>query len=83
MTYISVDVDLDEIYDSMSKREKQEMLEVLFEDGFRPEGFENIGGESNTPLQTIFEDNLHKIRNGYFQLEKEEFDLITKIANRL
>jgi len=83
MTYISVDIDLDEIYSSMSKREKQEMLEVLFEDGFRPEGFENIGVESNTPLQTIFEDNLQKIRNGYFQLEKEEFDLITKIANRL
>lgn len=83
MTYISVDIDLDEIYGSMSRREKQEMLEVLFEDGFRPKGFENIGGESNTPLQTIFEDNLQKIRNGYFQLEKEEFDLITKIANRL
>jgi DNA-binding ferritin-like protein len=88
MPYINVHVDLDEIYDDMDRRDKQEIAEWLNDDGIlsnhpNAEIRKLVRGKEESNGEKDLRDDLTKIWNSYYQLTNEEELLIKQIANRL
>ena len=87
MPYINVHVDLDDIYDDMDRRDKQNMAEWLYDDGI-------LGTHSNQEIRTLvrgkeessgeaeLRDNLLKLWNAHYQLSNEEEEMIKKNASK-
>lgn len=81
MSWITVDVDLDEVYSQMRDRDKDRMVDWLKEDGYLTQ--RDTEYEENThPLQDIFNESIDKIRNSYHLLSSEERELIESIAKK-
>lgn len=82
MSYITVDVDLDEVYSQMRDRDQlKELIEWLKEDGYltkRDTEYE----EPMSVLQQLFEEDLVKIKRAYLQISKEDFETINRIAKK-
>jgi hypothetical protein len=81
MPYVTVDVDLDDVYSELRDREKQLLVDWLKEDGYSI----NIDTELDKPctaLQDMFNENINKIKNSYYQLTNEEIELIEKLAKK-
>jgi hypothetical protein len=85
MSYITVtadvDIDIDDFYRELSSREKQDLVEWLKEDGYlvgRIAEYDTPG----TPMQDMFNENINKIKNSYYQLTNEEIELIEKLAKK-
>lgn len=77
MSYISVDVDLDDVIDGLSKREKQELADDFFKDGIVAKADKRIEPESDfDKLVFRFIGNKHKL-----SLEDEQ--TIINIANKI
>ena len=88
MPYINVHVDLDQIYDDMDRRDKQEIAEWLHDDGIlethnNTEIRKLVRGKEESNGEKYLRDDLTKIWNSYYQLTSEEELLIKNIANRL
>jgi hypothetical protein len=88
MPYINVHVDLDQIYDDMDRRDKQEIAEWLHDDGIlethnNTEIRKLVRGKEESNGEKYLRDDLTKIWNSYYQLTREEELLIKNIANRL
>lgn len=87
MAYISVDVDIDDVYDEMSSYEKKQMAEWLEDDGYCFLDQENSDSEftindPNIPdLEWI--DIMKKLFHGRLHLSNEDEEIIKKIANKL
>jgi hypothetical protein len=76
-----IDIDIEDIYSDLSDREKTNLVEWLKEDGF----LTNRDTEYDSPpspLQQLFVEDLEKIRNSYFQISKNDFDMINNIAKK-
>ena len=74
-----LDIDVDDFYNEMSDREKQEMYEMLINDGY---GF---GGNPNEPtgiLTLEFNEIIEKISSNRLRLTNEEDEMLKKIASR-
>lgn len=88
MAYINISVDLDEVYDQMNHREKQNMVEWMYDDGIL-DSHPNINirklvrGEEELPGEAEIRNNLTKIWNGTHRLTNEEEQLIKQIADKL
>ena len=73
---VYIDIDIDEIISVMSTREKQELVDELYEDGFIPKELErNFRGE--------FGEALEKLSGNDWRLSKEDEQRIINIANKL
>ena len=88
MSSIRVYVDLDDVYDEMDRRDKQNMAEWLFEDGIlekhpNPEIRKIVRSDEETFGERELRDNLTKIWNSYYQLSPDQEELIKSIANNL
>lgn len=88
MSYIRIDVDLDEIYNEMDRRDKQTMAEWLHDDGIlekhpNPEIRKVVRGDDESPGEAELRDNLLKLWNGHYRLPNEDEEIIKKIANKL
>jgi hypothetical protein len=88
MPYINVHVDLDQIYDDMDRRDKQEIAEWLHDDGIlethnNTEIRKLVRGKEESNGEKYLRDDLTKIWNSYYRLTSEEELLIKQIANRL
>jgi hypothetical protein len=88
MSYVRIDVDLDEVYDQMGRRDKHNMAEWLYEDGIldthpNAEIRKIVRGGEESNGEKELRDNLSKIWNSYHRLTNEEELLIKQIANRL
>ncbi len=88
MSWIRIDVDLDDIYNEMDKSDKRTMAQWLHEDGIlethpNQEIRRMVRGNEESNGEKELRDNLTKIWNSYYQLTNEEELLIKKIANRL
>jgi hypothetical protein len=88
MSYISIDIDLDEVYDQMSKYDKQMMVGWLHDDGIldthpNPEIRKLVRGNNESQGEKDLRDNLTKIWNSYHRLTNEEEEMIKQITNRL
>ena len=90
MIYINAGVDLDDIYDDMSRHDKEQMAEWLYEDGFLSNHKNSnirelvLGpGTTETFDQGVFSNNLLKLLEGYYSLSNEDIETINKIANKI
>ena len=86
MSWISIDIDLDNIYDELGRYEKEQLADWLKEDGILPIPTEEdslylTGDESHQEHFT--KHNLIKIFKNYLQLSNEDEELIKKIADKL
>lgn len=81
MSWITVDVELDEVYSQMRDRDKQLIIDWLKEDGYltkRDTEFE----ENTHPLHETFNETINKIKQSYHILSSDEKDLIEQIAKK-
>lgn len=81
MPYITVDVDLDDVYSELRDREKQYLVDWLKEDGF----LTKRDTDYDTPksaLEQLFDEDIKKIQNSYMVISKEDFELIRSIAKK-
>ena len=88
MSWISIDVDLDDIWDGMDKNDKRAIAEWLYEDGIldthpNPEIRKLVRGNNESQGEKDLRDNLTKIWNSYHRLTNEEEEMIKQITNRL
>jgi molybdopterin biosynthesis enzyme MoaB len=81
MPYVTVDVDLDDVYSELRDREKQLLVDWLKEDGYLINRDTELD-KSCTALQDMFNENINKIKNSYYQLTNEEIELIEKLAKK-
>jgi hypothetical protein len=88
MSYVRIDIDLDEIYNEMDRHDKRMMAEWLYEDGTlgkhdNPEIRRLIRGNEESPGEFELRNNLTKLWNSHFRLSNEDEEIIKKIANKL
>lgn len=88
MSWVRIDVDLDEVYNEMSRNDKRDMAEWLYEDGIleshpNPEIRKVVRGDRESPGEKELRDNLLRIWNSYYQLTQEDEEIIKKITNKL
>ena len=88
MTWVRIDVDLDEVYNEMSRNDKRDMAEWLHEDGIleshpNSEIRKLVRGDNESPGEYEFRNDLVKLWNGHYQLTIEDQEIIKKIANKL
>lgn len=88
MSYIRIDVDLDEIYNEMDRRDKQTIAEWLHDDGIlekhpNPEIRKVVRGDDESPGEYEFRNDLTKLWNSHYQLSNEDQEIIKQIANKL
>jgi hypothetical protein len=78
MSYISVDVDIDDILWSMSSREKQKLAEELYDAGYIPKELENKLAELNNDFSLACE----KLIGQSWRLTREEEEYIINLSKR-
>jgi len=88
MSYIRIDVDLDEVYNEMGREDKRTMAEWLHDDGIlekhpNPEIRKVVRGDDESFGEKELRDNLTKLWNGHYQLSTEDEEIIKTIANKL
>ena len=88
MSYVRIDVDLDDVYDGMDRRDKQTMAEWLHDDGIlekhpNPEIRKVVRGDDESPGEYEFRNDLTKLWNSHYQLSNEDQEIIKQIANKL
>ena len=88
MSYIRIDVDLDEVYNEMGREDKRTMAEWLHDDGIlekhpNPEIRKVVRGDDESFGEKELRDNLTKLWNGHYQLSNEDEEIIKQIANKL
>jgi hypothetical protein len=86
MTYISVDVDLDDILNQLSGRELQRLVDDLYDDGYYQQKLENelnVDDDSSVSInEQFFRRELSKISDNYLNLTNSEIQIIEEIAKR-
>ena len=83
MSYISIDVDLDDIYREMDRRDKEKMAEWLEDDGYyfeEPEGCDIPSSTSS--LENQFHDMLINLSSKFYQMSNEEVEMIIKLYKK-
>ena len=78
MSYISVDVDIDDILDSMSSRDKQKLAEELYDDGYVQKGAAKKEAELNDDFSLACE----KLIGQSWRLTREEEEYIINLSKR-
>ena len=76
-----LDIDVDDFYYEMSDREKQEMYELLREDGYGSSFKLSDEMPASVP-EWEFIDTIEKISSNRLQLTNEEDEMLKKIASR-
>jgi hypothetical protein len=80
MSWISVDIDLEDVYDEMGQYDKEKMAEWLMEDGI----LENhpsqgirllIKGQEESFGEEQLRNDLTKLWNNYYQLSNEDIEI--------
>jgi hypothetical protein len=75
---INVDIDIDDMLWEMSKREKQNLVDDLYNDGYIPKPFQNKADRYTDD----FSDACRKLIGEAWRLTNEEIELITNISKR-
>jgi len=80
MAYVSIDVDIDDVLFNMSSREKQQLVDDLYEDGYVPTKVEKE--EASSITEGFYLDAIDKLRKNYHQLTSKEEQTIINISKR-
>ena len=85
MATLNIDIDLDDILYDLSSREKQQLVDLLYEDDYVPKKLEQQIDEyyNKSINESEFISNLLKIKDNYINLSIEEIELFNKIGGRL
>ena len=88
MSWVRIDVDLDEVYNEMGREDKRTMAEWLHDDGIlekhpNPEIRKVVRGDDESTLEFDFRNDLTKLWDGHYQLSNEDQEIIKQIANKL
>jgi hypothetical protein len=76
---ISIDIDIDDILNSMMSSEKQELVDELYEDGYVPKQLYPLSKD----VYTDFDEQVMKLIGNNWRLSKEDEETILKIANKI
>jgi hypothetical protein len=87
MSWISIDVDLDDVYRNMDRSDKRTMVEWLDEDGYLEKEDEPLCGGLVAKKQETYDDkvlreSLNIIWRESNRMSEEETELIRKIAEK-
>ena len=87
MAYINMDIDLDDILDGLNDKEKQELIDELYNDGFYQTKLEkqiegNYDYDNASLNEQLFREQIGKITSNYLNLTTEEEEIIQKIGKR-
>ena len=77
-TSVSIDVDIDDVLWNMSDREKQELVDELYEDGYSPKELKKKEAELNDNFSLACE----KLIGQAWRLTKAEEQFIINISKR-
>ena len=75
----SIDIEIDEILWSMSSREKQELADELYDDGYCPKQVKQILDEDLNE----WDEQIIKLKGNKWRLSKEDEETILRITNKL
>lgn len=86
MAYVSIDVDMDDILWGLSDREKQNLVDDLYDDGYYQQKLEkqlNSDDDSTVSMnEQLFRAEISKIRGNYLNLTPSELEILSAIAKR-
>jgi len=86
MTYVSVDVDLDDVLNGLSSRETQKLVDDLYEDGYYQSKLEAKMDDDNnsaiSPNEQLFRAEISKLRLNYLNLSNSEIEILMAISKR-
>jgi hypothetical protein len=82
MSYISVDVDINDVLWSMGDRDKQKLVDELYDEGFTPKELEKKLDPPTHAAESIFNEALDKIKGKWNMLTEEEETIIINISKR-
>lgn len=88
MSWIRIDIDLDDIYNEMSRQDKQNMAQWLYEDDIletHPKSTIRtlVKGNEGSFGEEQLRNDLSKLWNGYYQLSNKDIEIIKTITNKL
>jgi hypothetical protein len=78
MSYITVDVDIDDVISSLSKSERQELADNLYDDGYIPKQVEKESYEHEDEFSLACQ----KLKYRSWRLSREEEQFIINISKR-
>ena len=81
MAYVNINVDLWEIYESLCKREKQELLDWLDEDGLTEIPMDTPPSNSGL-MNEEFSRVCGKLSKSYYRMSKEDEETIVRIMKK-
>jgi hypothetical protein len=89
MAYIQVDIDVDDFYYDLSSRDKQELINLLKDDGYLEKNqlVEALDDDEyefeGSPLDHEWHTMISKINKSRYQLTKEQEQLLINLAKSL
>jgi hypothetical protein len=86
MATFSVDLDIDDILWELSKREKQQLVDKLYDDGFTPSQIDTLDlmSEGNdNPMNVMWKEQILKLLSNRHKLTNEDEEIILKISNKI
>jgi len=78
----SIDVDVNDFYDALDHYEKDDLFELLKEDGYFEEKAENEIINTDSFDQHVLRQNFIKLMNVYNSITLEDLATITQISNK-
>lgn len=86
MTYVSVDIDIDDVLDGLTDREKQRLVDELYDEGYYQSKLENqLSGDDDSTVslnEQLFRTEILKLRSNYLNLTHSELDILENISKR-
>jgi hypothetical protein len=87
MSSVRVYVDLDDVYNEMDRSDKRTMAQWLHDDGIleshpNPEIRKIVRGDEESQGEKELRDNLTKLWNVYYRMDKEDEELIKNLADK-
>ena len=79
MSWISIDVEYDDIINSMGSYDKQKMVDELYDDGFVAKQVKQVIDEDLDEWDTA----IAKLKGNKWRLSKEDEETILRITNKL
>jgi phenylpyruvate tautomerase PptA (4-oxalocrotonate tautomerase family) len=83
MPSLNIDIDIDDILWDLSDREKQELVDELYDDGYVPKQISGgVSEEEKNVLDLEWDELVKKISKLRLQITNEDEETIRKILNK-
>lgn len=79
MSWINIDVDMDDIINSMGSYDKQKMADELYDDGYVAKQVKQVIDEDLDE----WDEQIKKLKGNKWKLSKEDEETILRITNKL